>query len=44
MLKSEEIDMIFSSPLDRCLSTIQDTAAHFNLEVMTDDRLRETDG
>ena len=44
MLKNEDIDMIFSSPLDRCLNTIKETADHYGIDVITDSRLRETDG
>lgn len=43
MLKKEKIDYIISSPLNRCLDTISETAKFHNIEVEIDSRLRETD-
>jgi broad specificity phosphatase PhoE len=42
MLKNEKIDMIFSSPMNRCLETIRETAELHNIEVVIDERLNET--
>lgn len=41
MLKQEKIDVIISSPLQRCLDTIAATAKYHNLEIITDERITE---
>lgn len=43
MLKEEKIDVIISSPLNRCLDTISETANVHDIEIEVDSRLRETD-
>jgi broad specificity phosphatase PhoE len=42
-LKDEKIEMVFSSPLSRCLAVAEMVADLHGLEVMVDDRLRELD-
>jgi broad specificity phosphatase PhoE len=41
MLKGENIDVIISSPMNRCLDTIRETAKFHNIEVIIDERLTE---
>lgn len=43
MLENEEIDVIISSPLNRCLDTITKTAKFHDIDIEIDSRLRETD-
>ena len=40
-LKGKEIDIFYSSPYKRSFDTIADTAAFFEKEILTDERLRE---
>ncbi len=42
-LKDKKIDVIFSSPLSRCLELANKVAAFHDLEVIVDERLREID-
>jgi alpha-ribazole phosphatase len=42
-LKDTKIDVIFSSPLSRCLELANRVAAFHDMEVVVDDRLREID-
>lgn len=42
-LKDKKIDIIFSSPLSRCLELANKVAAFHDLEVIVDERLREID-
>jgi alpha-ribazole phosphatase len=42
-LRDAKIDVIFSSPLSRCLELANKVAAFHDLEVIVDDRLREID-
>ncbi|MDR2640729.1 MAG: histidine phosphatase family protein [Candidatus Peribacteria bacterium] len=41
ILQKENIDVIFSSPFKRCLSTINPLAKKIGKEVIIDDRLKE---
>lgn len=40
-LKDKKIDAFFCSPYKRSIDTIKSTAKYFNLEIKTDERLRE---
>lgn len=40
-LKDKEIDSFYCSPYKRSISTIQETADYYNMEIQTDERLRE---
>lgn len=40
-LQNKNIDMFYCSPYKRSLDTIEETAAYFGKEIITDDRLRE---
>lgn len=40
-LKNADIDAVYSSPYKRSVDTVRETAAFFNTEIRTDERLRE---
>lgn len=40
-LKDKEIDVFYCSPYQRSMSTIQETADYYGMEIHTDERLRE---
>ena len=41
ILKDKEIDAFYCSPYKRSLDTIKQTAEYYNIEIQTDERLRE---
>lgn len=40
-LKDKEIDAFYCSPYKRSMETIKQTAEYYNLDILTDERLRE---